>query len=123
MSLLCPASKSFLRARILRRNLTDAEKKLWSRLRAHRLAGIGFRRQHPIGMYIADFCAPRKKIVIELDGNQHLEQKEYDVIRTAFLQKRGYKVLRFWNGEVMRNMERVLETILNCIDNRMIQED
>jgi very-short-patch-repair endonuclease len=115
--------KSFLRARILRRNLTDAEEKLWAHLRTHQLAGAGFRRQHPIGIYIVDFCAPRKKIIVELDGEQHGEHKEYDELRTAFLQEKGYKVLRFWNSEVIRNMEGVLETIFNCLKNCVFEED
>jgi very-short-patch-repair endonuclease len=113
--------KSYLRARILRQNLTEAEKKLWTRLRAHRLAGAGFRRQHPIGIYIVDFCAPREKIIIELDGDQHGKQKEYDELRTAFLREKGYRVLRFWNGEVMRNINGVLETILNCLQDRVVE--
>jgi very-short-patch-repair endonuclease len=114
--------KSYLRARILRRNLTEAEKKLWLHLRAHRLADAGFRRQHPIGIYIVDFCAPREKIIIELDGDQHSEQKEYDEMRTAFLQARGYRVLRFWNSEVMRNIYGVLGTILKCLQDRVVEK-
>jgi adenine-specific DNA-methyltransferase len=85
------------------------------------LAGVGFRRQHPIGIYIVDFCAPREKIIIELDGDQHGKQKEYDELRTAFLREKGYRVLRFWNGEVMRNINGVLETILNCLQDRVVE--
>ena len=100
------------RAGELRLNPTPAEAKLWSRLRAHRLNGIGFRRQHAIGNYIADFCAPGKMLIIELDGSQHLEQEEYDIERTAFLETRGYKVLRFYNNDVMKDIDKVLDVIL-----------
>jgi very-short-patch-repair endonuclease len=109
-------SKTFLRARILRRSLTPAEKKLWPRLRAHRLAGAGFRRQHPIGPYIVDFCAPRKKIIIELDGEPHTSQKEYDSARSDFLGENGYTVIRFWNHEVITDIERVLKKIREVIE-------
>lgn len=122
MSPRCTLSKSFLRARQLRHNLTVAEKRLWSRLRAHRLAGAGFRRQHPIEPYIVDFCSPRKKIVVELDGGQHAEQQEYDAMRTAFLQERGYTVIRFWNVEVMSNIKRVVDKILEAV-NDCVEED
>jgi very-short-patch-repair endonuclease len=105
-------SKTFLRARFLRRNLTKAERKLWGRLRAHRLAGAGFRRQHPIGPYIVDFCAPRKKIIIELDGAAHSSQQEYDSARSSFLEEKGFTLLRFWNNEVMTDIDGVLEKIL-----------
>jgi very-short-patch-repair endonuclease len=109
-------SKTFLRARVLRGNLTPAEKKLWPRLRAHRLAGAGFRRQHPIGPYIVDFCAPRKKIIIELDGEPHIAQKEYDSARSDYLGYHGYTVLRFWNREVMQDIEAVLKRIREVIE-------
>jgi very-short-patch-repair endonuclease len=101
----------YKRARDLRKTPTKAEKILWTHLRAHRLAGAGFRRQHAIGPYIADFCSPRWKIVIELDGGHHTHQKEYDSIRTAYLNQKGYFVLRFWNHEVIENPEGVLQTI------------
>lgn len=109
-------SKTFLRARILRRNLTVAEKILWRRLRAHRLAGAGFRRQHPIGPYIVDFCAPRKKVIIELDGESHSSQKEYDTARSDVLRRQGYRVLRFWNSEVTTDIECVLQKIMDTIE-------
>ena len=96
------------RAAELRHNLTPAEAKLWSRLRAHQLNGVGFRRQHAIGNYIADFCAPSQKLIVEVDGGQHLEQEEYDTERTAFLESKGYRVLRFWNNEVLHEIESVL---------------
>jgi very-short-patch-repair endonuclease len=77
---------------------------------------------HAIGNYIVDFCAPRKKLVIELDGSQHLEQVEYDVERTAFLESKGYKVLRFWNNEVMNNIDLVLKVIWDALDKQMGNE-
>jgi very-short-patch-repair endonuclease len=103
------------RAVELRRAQTPAEAKLWSRLRAHQLNGVGFRRQHAIGNYIADFCAPSQKLIIEVDGGQHLEQEEYDAERTAFLVYKGYRVLRFWNNDVMVEIESVLGEILAAL--------
>ena len=91
------------RAGELRHELTPAEKKLWAHLCTMREDGIHFRRQHAIGPFITDFCAPRKKLVIELDGSQHLEQEKYDEERTKYLESKGYKVIRFWNNEVMNN--------------------
>jgi very-short-patch-repair endonuclease len=73
--------------------MTPIEIKLWKHLRAHRMDGVHFRPQHAIGNYIADFCAPRKKLIIELDGSQHLEQQEYDTERTAYFESKGYRVL------------------------------
>lgn len=95
----------------LRNNCTDAESQLWQKLKGTQL-GVKFRRQHGIGDYIVDFYCPAKKLVIELDGSQHMENQEYDAIRTNFLNAQGIKVLRFWNNEVMANMEGVLQTIL-----------
>lgn len=103
--------KIFARAKALSRNQTSAEEKLWTHLRTHRMGDIHFRRQHAIGNYIVDFATPRKKLIIELDGSQHLEQKEYDQERTAFLNSKGYKILRFWNNDVMNNLEGVLTVI------------
>ena len=103
--------KVFKHTKQLRQNLTEAEAKLWSRLRNHQLKDIGFRRQHAIGNYVVDFCAPRQKLVIELDGSQHLEQEEYDVERTRFLKSKGYRVLRLWNNEVMKDIDGVLRAI------------
>jgi len=103
--------KVFAHAKELRRELTPTEVKLWARLRAHRMKGVHFRAQHAIGNYIVDFCAARKKLIIELDGSQHLEQTEYDAERTRFLESKGYKVLRFWNNEVTNTMDAVLNVI------------
>ena len=90
---------------------TPAEKKLWAALRLMREDGIHFRRQHALGSYITDFCAPRRKLIIELDGSQHLDQQEYDAERTMYLELRGYQVLRFWNHEVMNHIDEVLNVI------------
>jgi very-short-patch-repair endonuclease len=92
--------KFFARARELRRHQTEPEAGLWAYLRSHRIADVGFRRQHAIGNFIVDFCAPRRKLMIELDGSQHVNQKEYDSERTAFFESRGYRVPRFWNSDV-----------------------
>jgi len=103
--------KMMHRAGELRQNQTEAEARLWSRLRAHRMAGIQFRRQHAIGNYVVDFCSPRRKLVIELDGSQHLDQADYDLERTKYLQSLGYRVLRFWNNDVLNNTDSVLQAI------------
>ena len=92
------------------------EAKLWKHLRAHRMGDVHFRNQHAIGNYIVDFCAPRKKLIIELDGSQHLEQQEYDVERTKYLESRGYRVLRFWNNDVMKDVENVLKVIWSVLN-------
>ena len=103
--------KTIHQAGELRKQATPAERKLWTYLRLMREDGIRFRRQHAIGMFITDFCAPRKKLVIELDGSQHLEQEEYDQERTNYLEAQGYKVIRFWNNDVMNNIEGVVSSI------------
>jgi len=101
----------FGHAKQLHRNMTPAEAKLWARLRAHRMKEVHFRNQHAIGNFVVDFIAPRKKLVIEVDGGQHLEQEEYNAERTAFLESKGYRVIRFWNGEVMNDIEGVMRAI------------
>jgi very-short-patch-repair endonuclease len=108
--------KIFARAKRLHRNMSPAEAKLWQHLRAHRMGDVHFRDQHAIGNYIVDFCAPRKKLVIELDGSHHLEQQEYNEERTKYLEAYGYRVLRFWNNAVMNNTESVLNVIWNALD-------
>ena len=84
-------------------------------LRAHRMGNVHFRNQHAIGNYIVDFCVPCKKLIIELDGSQHLEQKEYDEERTKYLELHGYRVLRFWNNNVMNNIDDVLRVIWSVL--------
>jgi len=110
-------SKIFARAKQLRRDMTPAEIKLHAHLRAHRMGGVHFRPQHAIGHYIVDFCTPRRKLIIELDGSQHLEQERfaYDEERTAFLKSKGYRVLRFWNNDVTNNIESVLTVIWDTL--------
>ncbi len=95
--------------------MTPAEAKLWTHLRAHRIGDVHFRNQHAIGNYIVDFCAPRKKLIIELDGSQHSEQEEYNEERTAFLKSKGYHVLRFWNNDVLNNLDSVLTVIWGSV--------
>ena len=95
----------------LRHALTPAERKLWTYLRGDKLRGVSFRRQHAIGRYITDFCSPKKKLVIELDGSQHLEQAEYDAERTHYLESQGYTVIRFWNNQVLNEIESVIRAI------------
>ena len=107
--------KIFARAKELRRDMTPAEIKLHAHLRAHRMGGVHFRSQHAIGNYIVDFCAPRRKLIVELDGSQHIEQEEYDEERTAYLKSRGYQVLRFWNNDVTNNIDSVLTVIWDTL--------
>jgi very-short-patch-repair endonuclease len=91
--------------------MTDAERRLWSRLRRRQLHGRRFRRQHPIGPFIADFACPEEKLVIELDGGQHADRKEQDAARTRWLAARGYRVLRFWNNDVLTQTDAVVQVI------------
>ena len=97
-------------ARELRRGQTDAERKLWARLRDRQM-GVKFRRQHPIGPYIVDFCCPERRLVVELDGGHHARQREHDARRTEFLAANGYHLLRFWNVDVFANLDGILERI------------
>ena len=97
------------RARALRRRMTDAEALLWSRLRGEAL-GVRFRRQAPIGPYIADFACLSRKVIVECDGEQHFESRS-DQRRDRWLAAQGYTVLRFWNNEVLGNIEMVTDTI------------
>jgi very-short-patch-repair endonuclease len=98
-------------AKALRSNQTEAEQRLWYHLRAHRFMGLKFKRQKPIGRYIVDFVCLEHRLIIELDGGQHAEQPAHDQRRDAWLRSRGYTVLRFWNIDVMQQMESVLEQI------------
>ena len=93
----------------LRRDMTEAEKCLWSALRAHRLDGLSFRRQTPIGPFIIDFVCHERRLVVEVDGGQQAESKS-DTERDRWLALKGYRVLRFWNSDVLRNRIGVLET-------------
>jgi len=104
------------RAGELRKALTPAERKLWSRLRNDQLNGVNFRRQHAVGKYIPDFCSPQEKLIVELDGSQHLEQQEYDEERTKYFESLGYRVIRFWNNQVMNDMNGVILAITYAIE-------
>ena len=99
-------------ARALRNDGTDAERHLWQFLRRRHLGGHKFRRQYPIAGYIADFACIEARLVIELDGGQHLEHETYDTARSHKLAANGYSVLRFWNDDVFLRTEDVLEEIL-----------
>ena len=99
-------------ARRLRRDQTDAERALWFRLRDRRLNGMKFRRQMPIRSYVVDFCCEAARLVVELDGGQHVERAPEDTERTAELERYGYLVLRFWNNDVLSNIDGVLATII-----------
>jgi very-short-patch-repair endonuclease len=102
---------SVKRARILRRNQTDAERKLWYALRSRRFDGFKFRRQVPIGPYFADFACMRERLIIEADGGQHGWRSEEDAERTKILEGHGFRVLRFWNTEILTNLDGVLTLI------------
>ena len=103
-------------ARSLRKNSTDAEDSLWYNLRSRRLSGLKFKRQHPIGNYIVDFICLDKKVIVELDGSQHLQQSHYDSERDDWLKNQGFKVLRYHNNEFFESKEEVLEVIaLECL--------
>ncbi|RUU42228.1 endonuclease domain-containing protein [Mesorhizobium sp. M6A.T.Ca.TU.002.02.2.1] len=101
-------------ARKMRRAMTDAELKLWNEIRAHRLMGLAFRRQMPIGGYIVDFACPTKKLIVELDGSQHAraEASASDAARTAKLEALGRIILRFWNDDVIRDIDNVCQHIV-----------
>ena len=101
----------------LRKESTPAEQKLWAYLRGDKL-GVNFRRQHAIGKYIPDFCSLDAKLVIELDGSQHMRQEEYDEERTKYLEVLGYKVIRFWNGDVVNNIDGVILAIIQMLENQ-----
>jgi very-short-patch-repair endonuclease len=101
----------------LRKDLTDAEVKLWAYLRKDQL-GVNFRRQHAIGKFICDFVCIGRKLIIELDGSQHIEQQEYDAERSMYLQSQGYQVLRFWNDDVMNNINSVIKAIQLKLENK-----
>ena len=98
-------------SRRLRGDMTDAEKLLWSKLRRDQLAGHHFRRQMPIDRFIADFCCAKAMLIVEVDGSQHAENAR-DLERTRWLEQQGYRVLRFWNNDVLGNIEGVVEVIL-----------
>ena len=95
----------------MRREPTDAEACLWRRLRDRRFAGWKFRRQQPLGPFVVDFVCFSPRLIIELDGSQHLDARAYDARRTAWLAARGFRLLRYWNGDVLESIEDVLEEV------------
>ncbi len=107
-----PDQPRIARARLLREQSTDVERRLWSILRRHQLAGLKFKRQAPIDRYFADFACFEARLVIELDGGQHSDQAARDANRTRAIEACGWKVIRFWNNEVIENLDGVADTIL-----------
>ena len=103
-------------ARHLRKNPTEPERRLWSRLRRRHLSGYKFRRQHPIGIYVCDFICLEARIIVELDGSQHLDRAPEDLHRDAFLRAEGFRILRFWNGDVLSHCDNVAETIFEALN-------
>jgi very-short-patch-repair endonuclease len=102
------------RAKQLRRDMTDAERKLWSALRGAQL-GAKFRRQQPIGPFIADFFCPSANLIVEADGGQHVDNAS-DVARTRWLEARGYRIVRFWNNDILTNLDGVCRLILESLN-------
>ena len=103
-------------ARNLRGNQTEAEKRLWRSLRDRQVCGFKFRRQHIMEPYIVDFICIEKKLIVEVDGGQHAERVEADKERTSCLENKGYRVMRFWNNEVLGSMDAVLDVILDRLN-------
>jgi very-short-patch-repair endonuclease len=101
-------------SKTLRKQLTDSERVLWRHLRAKQLNGLKFRRQEPIGSYVVDFVCYKKRLIIEIDGSQHAKEdnKENDIRRDNWFQHQGFQVLRFWNNDVLHNIQGVLEIIM-----------
>ena len=97
--------------RALRNDATDAERQLWQHLRGRQLDNAKFRRQHPFGDYVLDFACLERKLAIELDGGQHASSREYDTVRSKNLEQAGFKVLRFWNHEVLEHASDVADAI------------
>jgi very-short-patch-repair endonuclease len=100
-----------MRSRELRLNATDAERKLWAQLSARKIAGVRFNRQFPIGPFICDFVSRTARLVIEVDGGQHAVDVEKDRARTLYLEAQGYRVIRFWNNDVLERIEGVVNEI------------
>lgn len=112
---------SLQRARALRQSMTDAERKLWRALRNRQTADLKFKRQVPLGPYIADFLCFEAQLIVEADGSQHSAQEAYDQRRTAFLEGLGYKVLRFWNYDILTNLDGVLIAVVDEARGRVIR--
>ncbi|MEA2999438.1 MAG: hypothetical protein QOK17_1271 [Sphingomonadales bacterium] len=112
-------TEALQRVRELRREMTPAERRLWSRLRGRRLGGFKFKRQEWVGPFIADFYCWEARLIVELDGTQHADRDEYDRARSAYLKREGFRVVRFWNNQVTDELERVLSTILAILEERV----
>ena len=102
-------------ARILRRDATLAERRLWQQLRFRQLDGHRFRRQAPIGRFVVDFVCFEQRLIVEVDGGQHAERAQEDAKRTRWLEGEGFRVLRFWNSDVLQNTEAVVESIRGAL--------
>lgn len=109
--------QAIINARQLRKRMTDAELLLWSKSRRDQL-GIKFRKQVPVGHYIIDFYCYECNLAVELDGSQHMDNLEYDAVRTEFLESNGIKVLRFWNHEALTNIDGVIDVIQQNIEQK-----
>jgi len=112
-----PLEGAHARARFLRQNLTEAEKRVWQILRSRQMNGHRFRRQVPIGPYIADFLCHEARLIVEIDGGQHNPSSQQEAERSAFLQTEGYRILRLWNNEVLENPEGAHEAIAERLGN------
>jgi very-short-patch-repair endonuclease len=121
MSIPARPIHAIARARALRKGNNPAEGAMWNLLKAHRLGGHKFVRQYPIGPFIADFCQRTVRLVIELDGSQHVDS-ERDRQRDAFMSVNGYSVLRFWSQAVLRNPAGVCDTILAALEGRYVED-
>jgi very-short-patch-repair endonuclease len=111
-----PIRKINRQAAKLRRNMTDAEKRIWHQVRDRRLKGHKFKRQWSLGPYVVDFCCIEQRLVVEIDGGQH--SAEVDATRTAELNAMGYRVMRFWNNDVLANLDGVLMSLLAELETR-----
>ena len=103
------------KARVLRKNPTDAERALWQHLRLRQLRGYKFRRQQSIGCYIVDFVCLEKRLIVEVDGGQHAEQALYDAKRTGWLETQGFRIVRFWDDEVLKQIDSVTQVIWEAL--------
>ena len=103
------------RARALRRQMTEAERRIWQILRSRRMSGNKFRRQVPIGLYIADFVCHEARLIVEIDGGQHDRSPQGEATRSRFLESEGYRILRFWNSEILANLDGVHAMICHAL--------
>jgi very-short-patch-repair endonuclease len=102
-------------ARQMRHEPTDAERKFWFAVRGRQFGGYKFKRQYPVGPYIADFVCLNQRLIVELDGGQHAQQAEYDIKRTDYLRMRGFRVLRIWNDDFLRTPDAILEGVWRAL--------